>query len=197
MNLFNCEAQFVLSAYDPKQFISDDVPKFVFAGRSNVGKSSVINTLTRRKSLARVGDTPGKTRCVNYFLLKDLAYYVDLPGYGYARVSHAEKQRWSHLLEAFFADTSTIRLGVLVVDARHTPTEQDRTMAGYFQMTCLPFLVIANKVDKLKNSQVEARLQDIRETLTLDESVPLVPFSAAKAKGRDDVLTHFTRVLES
>jgi GTP-binding protein len=186
MNLHN--AQFVLSAAGPDQFIGDGRPQLVFAGRSNVGKSSVINKLLNRKNFARVGETPGKTRCVNYFLIDEKVWFVDLPGYGYAKVSQAEKRRWAMLMESFFQDCARVAKGFLIADARHTPTADDVTMAAWFQQTCVPFSVIANKADKLKAGERASRLDDIRRTLTLDERDGLYLFSARTGLGREQVL---------
>ncbi len=186
------QAEFLLSAFSPEQFIHDDRPKFVFAGRSNVGKSSVINCLLGRKQLAKVGHTPGKTRAVNYFAVGDVCL-VDLPGYGYANVSHTEKARWADLMERFFEDMRAITKGYMIVDARHKPTAQDITMASYFQMTMVPYAVIANKIDKLKPSEIPSHCQRIRETLVLPE--PPIPFSAEKKAGRDAVLSDMEKAL--
>ena len=181
------KAEFIKSAASPAQFIRDNLPKAVFAGRSNVGKSSVINRLTGAKGLAKVGKAPGKTAHVNYFLMDSRFYFVDLPGYGYAKVSKSEKDRWAKLIEAYFQDFSQITLGVMIVDIRHKPSALDKTMAEYFQQTCLPWMVIANKHDKLKPSQIEPSLEVIRETLVLDPAVALLPMSSEKGTGKDDV----------
>lgn len=191
MNFGN--AEFVKSAASPAQFIQDGRGQVVFAGRSNVGKSSVINTLTGRKNLARVGNTPGKTSHVNYFLLDDRIYFVDLPGYGYSKRSVSEKQRWAELMEAYFQQFELIALGVLVVDARHEPSALDRQMAAYFQQTCLPWAVLANKADKLKPREVAESLERIRSALVLDESVPLIAFSAEKRDGKNAFLAELLR----
>ncbi len=179
-------AQYLRSAAAPRDFLRDGKVQIAMAGRSNVGKSSVINTLVRRKNLARVGNSPGKTRQVNYFLLDDTFYLVDLPGYGYARVSQAERERWGRLMEAYF-DRGGLSAGVLIVDARHKPTADDCTMARWFRESGCPFVVVANKLDKLKKSELEPNLQRIRETLELDEAVELVPFSAEKRLGREEL----------
>ena len=181
------KAEYVRSAASERDFLRDGRAQVAMAGRSNVGKSSVINTLVRRKNLARVGNSPGKTRQVNYFLLDDTFYLVDLPGYGYARVSQAERQRWGRLMEAYFAKVS-LSLGLLIVDARHKPTADDCTMAQWFKDSGCPFVVVANKMDKLKKSEIEPNLQRIREVLALGEDVVLVPFSAEKGLGREELL---------
>ena len=178
-------AEFVLSAADPGQFIRSPLPKIAFAGRSNVGKSSVINRLLNRKKFAKVGDTPGKTIHVNYFLIDEKLYFVDLPGYGFARVSQAEKNRWSRLMESFFQNEACFDCGVLIVDARHKPTADDVRMADFFRGSGKPFLVAANKLDKLKKSEIDGSLTRIAETLGLDETQPPIPFSAEKGDGRE------------
>ena len=159
-----------------------------FAGRSNVGKSSVINRLLNRKNFARVGAAPGKTVHINYFKIDRAFYLVDLPGYGYAKVAKTERDRWGKLMEEYFADPELMSLGVMIVDARHKPTADDCTMAQWYKDAGRPFLVVANKLDKLKKSEVEPNLQQIRQTLELDETVKLIPFSAEKGTGRQDLL---------
>ena len=179
-------AEFVLSAASPAAFLRDERKQLAFAGRSNVGKSSVINRLTGRKNLARVGASPGKTTQINYFALGEAAYLVDLPGYGYARVSKAERDRWGRLMEGYFA-SGLIDLGVMIVDARHKPTADDVTMANWFFDTGCPVIVVANKLDKLKKSEVEPNLSRIRETLGLREEDLLVPFSAERGDGQEEL----------
>ena len=159
-----------------------------FAGRSNVGKSSVINRLLNRKNLARVGAAPGKTTHINYFNIDKAFYLVDLPGYGYAKVSKGERDRWGKLMESYFADRSQMTLGVMIVDSRHKPTADDCTMAKWYRDAGCPVVVVANKLDKLKKSEVEGNLQRIRETLELGEDTPLIPFSAEKGTGKEELL---------
>lgn len=181
------KAEFVKSAAAPSQFIHSSVPAVAFSGKSNVGKSSVINRLLNRKNFARVGSEPGKTVHVNYFLIDGRVYLIDLPGYGYAKVSQAEKERWGRLMEDFFA-AGLFSLGVMIVDARHKPTVDDVTMARWFQNSGCRMVVVANKLDKLKKSEIEPNLSRIRETLDLSEDVLLIPFSAEKGQGREQLL---------
>jgi len=180
--------RFVKSAAGPKDFISDGLPQIVFAGKSNVGKSSVINRLLNRKNFARVGGTPGKTAHVNYFLVDERVYFVDLPGYGYARVSQTEKKRWGELMEAYFINAAVVSLGVLIVDARHDPTDDDRLMSDWFTRTGRPLVVLANKSDKLKASELPERPQVIRQALHLCEEVPVYLFSAEKGTNREALI---------
>lgn len=181
-------AEFIRSATKASDFPRDRLPQTVFAGRSNVGKSSVINRLLNRKNFARVGSAPGKTTHINYFLIDGQLYLVDLPGYGYAQVSKQERDRWGRLIESWFADTTLMTLGVLIVDARHKPTADDRTMSDFFLGTGKPFVVVANKLDKLKKSELEGNLQQIRTVLEVPEEVPVIPFSAEKGDGRQQLL---------
>ena len=185
MNLQNVE--FLISAASPKDFPQNRMPEIAFAGKSNVGKSSVINRLLQRKNFARVGEKPGKTIHVNYFTVDKCCYFVDLPGYGFAKVSQAEKERWGRLMEDYFA-AGRIDLGILIVDARHAPTNNDITMANWFLESQCPFVVVANKLDKLKKSEIEPNLKIIREDLELPENCPVIPFSAEKGTGREDLL---------
>ena len=185
MNLHNVE--FLISAANPKDFPGNRLPEIAFAGKSNVGKSSVINRILQRKNFARVGEKPGKTIHVNYFTIDKTCYFVDLPGYGYAKVSQKEKDRWGKLMEDYFA-AQRIDLGILIVDSRHPPTNNDITMANWFLDSGCPFVVVANKLDKLKKSEIEPNLQRIREDLDLPEECPVIPFSAEKGTGRDELL---------
>lgn len=182
------KAEFIRSVAKPADFPRDGRPQVVFAGRSNVGKSSVINRLLNRKNFARVGSAPGKTIHINYFCIDEKMYLVDLPGYGYAKVSKQERERWGRLIEVWFADTDRMALGMLIVDARHKPTVDDCTMAQVFLSAEKPFIVVANKLDKLKKSEIEAHAELIRDTLELPERVPLILFSAEKGDGKAELL---------
>lgn len=186
MNLHN--AEFIRSAASLHDCPKDRLPQIAFAGRSNVGKSSVINRLLQRKNLARVGEAPGKTTHINYFLIDSAMYLVDLPGYGYAKVPKAEKDRWAKLIESYLAAPDLMTLGVMIVDARHKPTANDITMADWFRQTERPYVVVANKMDKLKKSEIAPNLASIRETLSLDDTVQMIPFSAENGEGREALL---------
>ena len=188
MTLNTQKAEFVRSAAGPRDFPRDSLPQIAFAGRSNVGKSSVINRLLNRKNFARVGAAPGKTTHINYFRIDEKLYLVDLPGYGYAKVSQKEKERWAGLIQSWFDDPELMSLGVLIVDARHKPTANDITMAEYFKASGKAYIVVANKLDKLKKSEIESNLDLIRETLELTDDVKIIPFSAEKGTGREELL---------
>lgn len=186
MNLHNVE--FLISAASNRDFPKTRLPEIAFAGKSNVGKSSVINRILQRKNFARVGEKPGKTIHVNYFTIDKTCYFVDLPGYGFAKVSQAEKDRWAKLMESYFA-ANRIDLGIMIVDARHAPTNNDITMAKWFLDGDCPFVVVANKLDKLKKSEIAPNLETIRQDLELPEECPVIPFSAEKGTGRDELVS--------
>lgn len=190
------KAEFVTSVTAMEKLPKDGLPQIAFSGKSNVGKSSVINRILNRKNFARVGETPGKTVHINFFRIDDRAYFVDLPGYGYAKVPQSEKERWGKLMEQYFSVPERIALGVLIVDARHKPTENDVTMARYFQDSGRPYLVVANKLDKLKKSELEPNMTRIRQTLSLAEETVLIPFSAEKGTGRDELVRHILSACE-
>ena len=185
MNFHNVE--FLISAASTKDFPQNRLPEIAFAGKSNVGKSSVINRILNRKNFARVGEKPGKTIHVNYFTIDKSCYFVDLPGYGYAKVSQKEKDRWGKLMEDYFA-ANRIDLGVLIVDHRHAPTNNDITMAQWFIQSGCPFVVVANKLDKLKKSEIQPNLATIREDLELPEGTQIISFSAEKGDGKDELV---------
>lgn len=187
MNFNNVE--FVISAATTASLPKQTLPEIAFAGKSNVGKSSVINRILQRKNFARVGETPGKTIHANYFNVDKKCLFVDLPGYGYAKVPPKEKERWGKLMEDYFS-SGRITLGVFIVDARHAPTANDVTMADYFIQTGCPFVVVANKLDKLKKSEIEPNLAKIADVLGLPEGCPVIPFSAEKGTGRDDLVKY-------
>ena len=193
MNLQN--VIFIKSAADSSAFIRSAKPSVVFAGKSNVGKSSVINRLLGRKSLARVSAQPGKTAHINYFEIDEKLYFVDLPGYGYAKVPESERLRWSRLMESYFAEPELITLCVMIVDSRHKPTADDVVMAQWFRDTGCPVVVAANKCDKLRKSEIEPNLALIRETLPLPEDTQFILFSAEKGTGRDELLRRIESVL--
>lgn len=194
VNLHNTE--FIKSAVKPADFLRDGLPAVVFSGKSNVGKSSVINRLLNRKNFARVGAQPGKTIHINYFQVDKKGYFIDLPGYGYAKVGKAERDRWGKLMEQFFAEEGLISLGVMIVDSRHKPTGDDITMAQWFKATQCPMVVVANKCDKLKKREIEPNLALIRETLELPDDVPIILFSAEKGEGREALLSEIFKFIQ-
>ena len=193
MNLHNVE--FVKSGATLEGLPPRTLPEIAFAGKSNVGKSSVINRILNRKNFARVGDKPGKTIHVNYFTIDKACYFVDLPGYGFAKVSQSEKDRWGKLMEDYFA-AQRIDLGVMIVDCRHAPTNNDITMARWFIDSGCPFVVVANKLDKVKKSELKGNLETIRLDLELPGDCIVIPFSAEKGNGKDDLMKLIIKAAE-
>ena len=171
--------QFEISAVKPAQYPKNDLPQIVLVGKSNVGKSSFINTMLNRKSLARTSNTPGKTRQINFYNIDNNFYFVDLPGYGYSKLSKEEQVNLGRFIEDYLQKCQNIALIVLLLDIRHKPTADDAHMFEYIKMTNLPFMLIANKADKIAVTKVDMELEKIKETLGLSFST-LLPFSAER-----------------
>ena len=165
-------AEFLLSASTTRQFPAAKLPEIAFAGRSNVGKSTLINSLLNRKKLVKTSATPGKTQLINFFKVNDQFYFVDLPGYGYAKVPESVRSKWQNLVEAYLSERETLRNVVLIIDCRHNPTVQDRQLLEWLEYYQRPSLIVASKIDKLKRGQVQKYLQKIKNDLSI-ESVPL------------------------
>ena len=168
------------------QLTGSDLPEIVFSGKSNVGKSSLINKLINRKALARVSATPGKTATINFFRLPSCRL-VDLPGYGYAKVSHDEKKRWSELMETYFSTGRDIRLVVQLIDMRHPPSQQDIDMIEYMVECDIPFVLALTKADKLNKTERMKQLELICSAVTKYGNIPVVPFSATKGDGTEEL----------
>ncbi len=177
------------------QLKASDLPEIAFSGRSNVGKSSLLNRLLGRKSLARVSSMPGKTVTVNFFKL-DSCRFVDLPGYGYAKVSRDEKIRWSDLMEGYFSSGRDIRLVVQLIDMRHAPSEQDIDMIEYMTQMEIPFIVALTKCDKLNKTERMNQLESICSVLAKYGNISVVPFSATKGEGADELRGLIEKALE-
>lgn len=177
----------VISAPNSKSWPEGNLPEIVMAGRSNVGKSSLINTITRRKNLAYVGNTPGKTRLLNFFNIDDRFLLVDVPGYGYANASKKVLIQFGEMMEEYFGSREQKRGLLIIVDARHKPSEDDITMMEYARYHGMKLAVIATKMDKLKRSEVKKNLEKIKTTLELTDEDYLIPFSSEKRQGIDRV----------
>lgn len=188
MNINFQNAKFETSAVSKNQYPKSDMLEFAFAGRSNVGKSSMINKLLNRKSLARVSGTPGKTITINFYNIDEKIYLVDLPGYGYAKRSKEEVAKWGSMMEDYLANRKQLVQTILLVDSRHTPTAQDIQMAEWIRHYHDRLIVIATKMDKLKKREIEERLEDIANSLELTEDDILVPFSTADDEGKCTVI---------
>lgn len=185
MNLNN--ARYELTAVKPDQYPGSIVPEVAFSGRSNVGKSSIINALLNRRNLARSSATPGKTREINFYNVDDRMYLVDLPGYGYASVSKEKKHTWGEIIETYLNTRLQLKLLILLVDIRHKPSDDDRIMYEWICHHNLPHLVVATKSDKIPRSRVKARLQEIMTTLGMDDNAELMAFSSETRQGRDEL----------
>lgn len=179
-----------------KQLPESILPEIIFSGRSNVGKSSLINKLLNRKALARVSATPGKTATINFFDIDGKAKFVDLPGYGYAKVSHSEKQRWADLIEGYFAGDRKFCVVVQIIDMRHDPTEQDISMLDFLSYHRLPFIVVLTKKDKLNKTQQQKQMQLFGDIFSDFDSVPVFAFSALKGDGKEDILSYLQAKIE-
>jgi len=176
-----------ITAVKQEQFPKTNVPEVVFTGKSNVGKSSIINMLVGRKALARVGSAPGKTRQINFYDLDEKLFFVDLPGYGYAKVSQSESQKWGKMVESYISGRQQIVLMVFIIDIRHKPGKNDITMHDWLIYNKLPYIIAASKMDKIKNSELENRIKDIRETLDVNEDIKIIPYSASKKIGKEEL----------
>lgn len=179
-------AEFIISAVSPKQYPEGDLPEIALAGRSNVGKSSFINTLLNRKSLARTSQKPGKTQTLNYYLINEAFYFVDVPGYGYAQVSKSERAAWGKMIETYFTERKQLRAVLLIVDIRHKPTKDDQMMYEYLRYYQIPTLVVATKADKISRGKYQSHLKQIKDSLQLEKNVPIIPFSAKSGIGKEE-----------
>ena len=177
------------------QLPADSLPEIVFSGRSNVGKSTLINTLLRRKNLARTSATPGKTATINFYKL-DTMRFVDLPGYGYAKVAKDEKRKWGELIEGYFAEERDLRLVIQLCDMRHDPTADDRQMIEFMAENGLPFLVVLTKADKLNKTERAARLAAYEAIFAEFEGLTVIPYSSVTGEGREDLLAIIREVGE-
>jgi GTP-binding protein len=178
-------AEFIGSAVKKEQYPEDMLPELVLLGRSNVGKSTFINTVLNRKSLARVGSTPGKTRLINFFLVNKLFFFVDLPGYGYAKVSKEEQLGWKKIIENYLYNREHIKMYILILDSRHKPNENDILMFNWILHTGLSYLVIANKADKLSKNELSNNVNIIKNTFKMVNTDFIIPFSSKTKLGKD------------
>lgn len=190
------KAEFVSAAGTSSQLQQSTKPEVIFSGRSNVGKSSLINKLVNRKSLARVSATPGKTATINFFDV-DKFCLVDLPGYGYAKVSRSEKDRWAELMEGYFAQDRNFCLVVQIVDMRHPPTQDDLNMIEFLYQSGFEFIIVLTKKDKLKKTAQKQSLDRLNEMLSEYEGIGLFPFSALNGEGTDEIREVITRYVEN
>lgn len=189
-------SEFIISAVSPSQYPEEPLPEIAFAGRSNVGKSSLLNMLINRKNLARTSSTPGKTQTINFYNIDDLFRFVDLPGYGYAKVSKTQKKNWAKTIETYLNTSENLLEVIQLVDIRHKPTEQDKEMYDWILRCGFNGIVIATKLDKVKNSQLQKQLNLIRKELNMPNEAPLIPISSDNRRGKYKVWDLFNQIFE-
>jgi GTP-binding protein len=178
-------SEIVISAVKPEQYPETELPEFALAGRSNVGKSSFINKMLNRKGLARISSKPGKTQTLNFYLINEILHFVDVPGYGYAKVSKSERAAWGRMIETYFTTREQLRAAVLIVDLRHPPTTDDVMMYDFLKHYSIPCVIIATKADKIPKGKWQKHLKVTRETLELDKNDQIVVFSSETGEGKD------------
>ncbi|WP_066292750.1 ribosome biogenesis GTP-binding protein YihA/YsxC [Bacillus sp. FJAT-29937] len=179
-------ADIVISAVKPDQYPGDALPEFALAGRSNVGKSSFINKMLNRKALARTSSKPGKTQTLNFFLINEMLHFVDVPGYGYAKVSKKEREAWGKMIETYLTSREQLKAVVQIVDLRHPPSQDDIMMYNFLKHYEIPCVIIATKADKVPKSKWQKHIKITKETLDLDPNDPLILFSSETGQGKDE-----------
>lgn len=191
MKVHNVEM--VISAVRPEQYPGEGYPEFALAGRSNVGKSSFINRLIARKSLARTSSKPGKTQTLNFYKIEEQLFFVDVPGYGYAKVSKTEREAWGQMIEEYLTDRETLRAVIQIIDVRHPPTADDCMMYDFLVHYEIPAIIIATKVDKISKGKVNRHLKIVKEKLNMRHGDPLIAFSAETGAGMEQAWSEITK----
>jgi len=181
-------AEFLRSTVRRADFPRDALPQIAFAGRSNVGKSSLLNTVVRRKKLARTSATPGRTRQINFFLINGTVYFVDLPGYGYAKVSKAMRRQWGELVEGYLHDNPALKAFILILDARRLPEKEELELVAWLDQHRIPYFIVLTKTDKLSRSDLVRQMSRITAAFSCAEAIPFIAFSARTGEGRDEIL---------
>lgn len=189
-------AEFVISAVGPNQYPDDALPEIALAGRSNVGKSSLINRMINRKNLARTSSTPGKTQHLNYYRINEQLYFVDFPGYGYAKVSKTQRQVWGKMIEQYLLERETLRLIMLVIDLRHPPSKDDELMYDWLKHYDMPLVVVATKADKIPRSRHAKHVKIIKQALGMSSEDRLIMFSSEAGIGREELWSYISEVAE-
>jgi GTP-binding protein len=180
------KAEIVISAVKPEQYPDDGLPHIALAGRSNVGKSSFINKMINRKALARTSSKPGKTQTLNFYIINEMLYFVDVPGYGYAKVSKSERAAWGKMIETYITKSKHLKVVLLIVDLRHAPSKDDVMMYEFLKHHQIPTMVVATKADKIPKGKWQKHLKVVKETLQMEREDPLVMFSAEAGLGKDE-----------
>jgi GTP-binding protein len=188
-------AEIIISAVKPEQYPENDLPEFALAGRSNVGKSSFINKMINRKNLARTSSKPGKTQTLNFFLINESLYFVDVPGYGFAKVSKKEREAWGKMIETYLTTRKQLRAVVLIVDLRHAPTSDDVMMYEFLKHYEIPTVIIATKADKIPKGKWQKHVKVVRETLNVVEGDPVIVFSSETGQGKDEAWTVLQKLM--
>ncbi|SDC21124.1 GTP-binding protein [Melghirimyces thermohalophilus] len=191
------QAELVISAVKPAQYPTDALPEIALAGRSNVGKSSLINRLINRKNLARTSSRPGKTQTLNFYRINNQLYFADMPGYGFARVPQSVKAAWGRMIEGYLSSRERLCGVIQLIDLRHPPTRDDRTMYDYLKHYDLPTIVVATKADKITRGRRQQHLKEIRKGIELDPSDPLLPFSSQTGQGKEELWKEIRRLTEA
>lgn len=189
------KAEIVISAVKPEQYPIDPWPHFALAGRSNVGKSSFINKMLNRKNLARTSSKPGKTQTLNFYNINDIFYFVDVPGYGFAKVSKKDREAWGKMIETYLTTSENLRAVIQIIDIRHKPTEDDKLMYNFCKHYEIPVIIIATKADKIPKGKWDKHLKVIKETLNIDPNDPIVIFSSETGKGKDEAWSVIQRYM--
>ncbi|MFU9939000.1 ribosome biogenesis GTP-binding protein YihA/YsxC [Listeria monocytogenes] len=188
--------ELIISAVRPEQYPETDLPEYALAGRSNVGKSSFINTMIRRKSMARISQKPGKTQTLNFYKIEEALFFVDVPGYGFAKVSKTEREKWGVMIETYITSREQLRGVIQIVDLRHKPTEDDRMMYEFLKYYDIPVIVIATKADKIPRSKWQKNAKIVRETLDFDPDDKFVLFSSETKMGKDEAWQFIKKGME-
>ncbi|MFX3624031.1 MAG: ribosome biogenesis GTP-binding protein YihA/YsxC [Ectobacillus sp.] len=191
------KSEIVISAVKPEQYPESDIPEIALAGRSNVGKSSFINKMLNRKALARISSKPGKTQTLNFYIINDMMHFVDVPGYGYAKVSKKEKEIWGKMIETYFTTREQLKAVVLIVDLRHPPTNDDVMMYDFLKHYEIPVIVVATKADKIPRGKWQKHLKIVKETLQIEKGDSVVLFSSETGLGKEEAwkaIQHFVKM---
>ncbi|MEN8701202.1 ribosome biogenesis GTP-binding protein YihA/YsxC [Bacillus infantis] len=190
-------AEIVISAVKPAQYPEESLPEFALAGRSNVGKSSFINKMLNRKNLARTSSKPGKTQTLNFYLINEMMHFVDVPGYGYAKVSKKEREAWGRMIETYFTSREQLKAAVLIVDLRHPPTKDDIMMYDFLKHHGIRCIIIATKADKIPKTKRQKHFKITKETLELEAGDDIVLFSSETGEGKDEAWGILKKYMQS